>query len=290
MEMLKTRFAAIICTLIFMLPAMANAEYQSEIFIELDSYDYEGNIEGSFNQLNYKYYLDKVSTNNVPLAEAAFLGRVSNIEVGWYNFSFDYPDNDTADGDGLGFIYSHKQKNSPLNLEVLYDSSSMAFTDQAGPNDYDLDILSYGIIIGWFIEDTTTVNFEYIKIDYDYSAVFADETEEHTLISFKKVEKLGGNTAYNLEAMIGTVDYEGNSNTQLGIQGDYYLDNMKSIGAEYLSESGDSKADEGTTTVIRGQIFFNKQFSLRAQLESYDADNPSGTSYDETVIAVHYRF
>lgn len=290
MEMFKTRFTVIFISLIFMLPAITNAEYQSEIFYELDSYDYEGNIEGSFNHVNYKYYLDKVSTNNIPLAEAAFLGRVSNIEVGWYNFSFDYPDNDTADGDGLGFIYSHKQKNSPLNLEVLYDSSSMTFTDQAGSNDYDLDILSYGLSIGWFIEDTTTVNFEYIKTDYDYSAVFTDETVEHTLITFKKVEKLGGNMAYNLEAVIGTIDYEGKSNTQLGIQGDYYLDNMKSIGAEYISESGDSRSDEGTTTVIRGQIFFNKQFSLRAQLVSFDADNTSGTSFDETDIAVHYRF
>lgn len=277
-------------------PAAALADYQSEISYNSFYRDFENGTEQSFGMFTYKYYLEQVSSDNKPLAEAAYLQRASSIEAGLSGTVYDYPGGDELSGGAVGFAYTHMKKDSPLILSVLYETGTLDYSS-GGFLAYQIDITSLGLSAGWFIDTATSVDVNYVKHEYEYKpAVYSGNNFDATYLylSAKTVKSLGGDTAVNVEGMFGQVEYANSaasaSNTLLGIAADYYLDSRMSIGGLYQSESGDSAEDEGTITTIRGRFFFNTQLSLNVELTSFSAANASGISYDETNLEIFYRF
>ena len=273
--------------------AMAK-DYQSEIILYTVNTDSSaGAYENTYTLLNYTYYLNRVDTSNKPLAEAAFLDRVANINAGFYLNDRDYDSGSQFSGSGLQVGYEHLNKGSPLLLSVSYDSAGYEYKNAAGATTLEFDFTFLILTAGYYLDDSTRASVSLVKSDIAYStAGYKDYSTQDIYFEFKKIMNPGGNNPVNLEGQIGLLEHgsEAKSNTLYEVSADYYLDRMKSVGARYSMESGDDKDEEGTTIAVHGQFYFTAQLALHVEMESFSAKNSSGTDHDNTTLMVNYRF
>jgi len=275
--------------------AMAGqADYQAEAGYGLQQTDYDStnNAKETTHLVFFEYYLETVKIDNQPLAEAAFMNRVSSIGVGIQQFDFDTDDR-TGDGNTTIIGYTHMQQGSPLWLQFSYaqqsadtDFKDISFIDRS----YDRTITSIGA--GGFIAQNTAIALEYTKDEVEFSpAVYSDNdftlTQIHVIA--KHLMPLGNGNMVNIEGTVGTDDYDnkGSANTEntvIEVVGDYYLNNMQSIGGTFEKISGDDNGEKGQALAVQGKFFFTPKFSLAAQYRQFSGD---GTSVDDDRISIN---
>jgi hypothetical protein len=236
--------------------------------------DYQVELEASYTDINPDvgqgdsalafggtYHLNRVKTAGVPLAEAAFLGRSSNLSAGYATF-------DDADVDGFavgGEFYATQ----------LYLRGAYSMTDVAGV-DVDGIEARIGLMLGEGLRLAAGIN----RTDVD--APNTDATND-TVLEAKYVSKMAGGTAVNLEAALVFVD-DNDDTVALGVLGDYYFSPTTSVGLRLSTTDGD-QAGNTTDFGIGARHFFTPAFS--GQLE-YGTDDDGDT--DIITVAVALRF
>jgi len=281
--------------------AMASqADYQIELGYELEQTDYANseNTKTTVHTISFEYFLEPVKIDNQPLAEAAFMNRISSFVA--VHGQFDLDNNSrTAEGNTTALLYTHMQQGSPLRLAAIYAQQSADYTFKPGFPffDYSYDRTITGLHIGSFIAQNTAIAFEYLTDKVDYSpTVYStfDYTLTQTKITAKHLMPTGNGTMVNIEGDIGTDSYDNKNsadtkNTVIKITGEYYLNNMQSIGGGFEQISGDDNGEKGQAIAVLGKLFFTPKFFLAAKIRQFSGDGTSNDN-DEIVINANMRF
>lgn len=278
------------------IPVIASqADYQAEIGYELQQLDSGSttNAKETVHTISFEYFLEPVKTDNQPLAEAAFMNRVSSIAAGLGQFDYEN-DSRTAEGNSTLILYTHMQQDSPLWLQILYAQQSGDYKFKPGFAfiDYSYDRTITGFSAGSFIEQNTVIALEYSKDEVEFSpAVYSgsDYTLTQTHVIAKHLMPIGNGKMVNIEGTIGTDSYDnkGSANTKntvIAAKGEYYLNNMQSIGGTFEQISGDDNGNKGQAIAVHGKFFFTPKFFVAAQIRQFSGD---GTSDDEDTITIN---
>jgi hypothetical protein len=222
---LKLFFAATI----FSISAFASADaYQSEVGASVARWNLDGLNSSSNNyEFNGKYYFNLVRTDNLPLAEAAYLGKNSNVFA--------------AFGRNYGHGYSGDSKIYSGGVEVYIPENFLYLKVDAAHSNYSDSSDNNAITtIG-----LTPLDGLRVTTSWD-----SDESY-HANIAAKYVTAIGGGQFINLEASVADTNF----GTYKSIGGDFYFDNTFSVGAQVSDD------DMGTNYSIRTRKFFSEQFS-----------------------------
>jgi hypothetical protein len=225
LTMKKTYLAAAVAA-VFSVGAVHAQDYQMEAGL---SYTDDG--VSSAIAVDFTYHIETVQTADRPLAEAAFLGRNSNVSAFYVK-----PD-DSFFEDTLG-----------LGVEWWFGDiyASADFSDNDGDNDLT-------VRIGYMLDDGFLVYAGYNDDE------FADEST--ILVGAKYVAN-----NINLEVEAGRSD-DANDTASISVSGDYYINNGFSVGAS-VSKAERGLAAFGVqsryffTPVLSGEVFLEKTESL----------------------------
>lgn len=225
--------------------------YRAEIGANAARFDADGlNSSANVYDVNGKYYFKSVKTDNLPLGEAAYLGKSSNA---FLTLGRTY---------GKGYLPDTKVYNGGVEV---YIPESYLYIKVEG-NHYRYDHSS----------DTDTVTtvgitpIDGLRLTTSWNS---DEGYDAN-IDAKYVTALGNGHYINLEASLADTDFGG---TYASIGGDYYFDNTFSVGGEISDD------DQGTDYLVRTRKFFTEQFSGDLTY----ADTEFGKAYG---VGVNFRF
>jgi Putative general bacterial porin len=197
------------------------------------------------------FYFDAVETVNVPLAEAAYLGKNSNIYAGAFHTSWN-DDEFMLDAD----IYN-------VGAEFFIPENFLYVSAGATRSNYDDDNDS-----DWY----TSIGLTPIDGLLVTTAYTHDEGYDPN-INAKYVTAIGNGQFINLEASFEDAD-EGNN---IFIGGDFYMDSSLGIGARV------GRLDETNAYELRARKFFSEKFSGNITYRSQEA-------FDTISLGVQLRF
>ena len=214
--------------------------YQSEISIGASRYDENGiNSKSDSYILEGIYHFNAVDTTNLPLAEAAYLGKNSNVFAG----IIDVPrhnDNPSQQSYIVGAEFY-----IPENF--LYVRAGAVRHKVRGGQDND-----------WFTAvGVTPIDGLLVTTQYFHDAGYDAN------IHAKYVTDIGNGQFINVEAGVADTD----SGTSALIGGDYYIDNSFSVGAEVVDSDG------GDEYSLRTRKFFSESFSGELSYTDTEAGN-----------------
>ena len=281
--------------------AMASqADYQSEIGYEFQQVDYGNTVNTKDIQhtISFEYFLEPVIINDQPLAEAAFMNRISSFAVGHGQFDTD-SDNRTGKGNDNAFLYTHMQQGSALLFQILYARQTADYDFISSSYiDFSYDRTLTGISLGSFVAKNTAIDLTYSQDKVEFlPAVYStqlDYTLTQTHIEAKHLMPIDNSHMVNIEATIGTDSYDnkGSANTKntlVEVKGEYYLNNRQSIGGTLEKISGDDNGYKGQAIAVHGKFFITSKFSLAAKFRQFSGDKPN-TDYDTITINANMRF
>jgi hypothetical protein len=223
--------------------AIAGAEsYQADVGLAAQRTDSDGiNSDQKMYELTGQYFFNAVRTDNLPLAEAAYLGKNSNVFAG-----VDHIPKQNGHSDAQ--IYAAGAEFFiPENF--LYVMAGGLHVDGSGDTYND-----------WF----TTVGITPID-GLLVTTTYSHEEGYDANIHAKYVTAVGDQFV-NLEA--GVTD--GDKDTEYVIGGDFYFDRTFSVGAEYSDSD-----DFGKSYTVRTTKFFTENIS--GSLAYTDADEENTT-------------
>lgn len=212
--------------------------YQFETSVAYTDY-----YDGLFTSTEYSgtYYFSQVSTDATPLAEAAFLGKNSSMNLSYFRSESD-------DFDGL---------DSRSASASFFIPKSIFFVGVGYEEDDDENNATLNLGI-------TPVDGLLITTQHDKDA---DEYNEN--LYAKYVTLLNGDQALNLEGLVSKD--EETDTTNYVLMGDFYFNQRFSLGAVFSDD------DIGNTYGARLQHFFVENASLKAEYYYLDTN----ASYDE---------
>lgn len=231
-------------------------------------------------------YFKKVNVGKHPLAEAAFLNRISSIAVpaGFTQLEFNIGNEIQGDGPIYGAEITYAETGRPLYANASFSVMDIDFD---APTNGELSHDGYSLGIGIFLRESLLLAFEYGHEETEILNFSENENQTYT-VSTKWVNEIVNGRAVNIEANLGLDQYnegsEDGSNTIIGAAGDYYFNPRISIGAGLTFNTGDDADSEGNTFEIRSGIFFNPRFSINTAYEKFLADNDN--SEDEQIINI----
>lgn len=220
--------------------AMADS-YQSEVGLSTSRFSHDG-VKSNTNDygIDGKYYFNLVKTDNLPLAEAAYLGKSSNIFA------------------AISRSYEHGYKSDSKNYSggvEVYIPEDFLYIKVAGTH-YSYDQNSDNEVVTTL--GLTPLNGLRVTTDWN-----SDKSYKAN-ISAKYVTDIGSGQFINVET---TLENDG----EKSIGGDFYFDNTFSVGASYRDYESIGKVYE-----IRTRKFFNESFS--GELSYADADKGNQVS------------
>lgn len=225
--------------------------------------DYDFEVRGGIANLDPDYgdsieqygaggtvYFNTVNTDKVPLAEAAFLNRTSNI----------YGDISYAENTGNDVTRTNLGVEVFVPNTILYGAFNYNMIDASG-EDQDAWSAKLGITpIEGLLLTTSTVE----DVDYDPN------------IQAKYVMGLGGDQTLNLHGALNFSD----STTFYSAGMDYYFTTHTSLGFDYSdttdSDTIDSVLDVFESYTVRGKHFFDESVYLAAQYTHTEFANEVG--------------
>lgn len=220
---------------------MAGAEsYQADVQVVAQRTDYDGiDSEQKEYAVIGQYFFNAVRTDNLPLAEAAYLGKSSNVFAG-----VDHIPKQNGHGDAQVYT-AGAEFFIPENF--LYVEAGGLHVDGSGET-YNNWFTTVGVTPLDGLLVTTTYNH-----DEGYDAN----------IHAKYVTAIGDQFV-NLEAGIT----DGDKDTEYEIGGDFYFDRTFSVGVEYSDTD-----DFGESYTLRTTKFFAENISGTLAYTDSDEDN-----------------
>ena len=210
-------------------------DYQMEGSAAYSSIKRDVGASDSVLGLGFTYNFEQVKTAGVPLAEAAYLGRNSNLALA-------YATVDKADVDTMG-------AQGEFYLDNLYLAALYATTDVAGTS-----VDTFGGSIGFRLGEGTQLALGYTTTDAG-----AGGSVDAISLSAKHVAKLSGGNFINLEGDYSTLDDAVDTKT-FSVAGDFYFDPTFSLGASFTS-SDDSASSSSSDFGVSGRKFFTPALS-----------------------------
>lgn len=248
------------------LPSFSLADtYQTEInasYGETDSdYYYSDNYSIS---LQGKHYFSLIDTTNLPLAEAAFLQKVSSFSLSLTNHAFE---DSGVDGDGYQRAAS-----------VTYFIPNSIFFVGAGiaenKSNYEYHYVegySYegAISTDWNSRWNATLGISPIDGLQVWSEFFEDEdVSEYWNLNAKYVKPLSGERAFSVETRYA--DSRGIDIKSLTVITDYYFNRRFSVGAGITHYVFDDSDDDDNNSFIRARYFITENTSVELSYFSSD--------------------
>jgi len=215
--------------------------YQAEVNGHATRFDTDG-ISSKYESyaVDGSYYFNAVKTDNVPLSEAAYLGKNSNF-FGGYSYT-------------EGTAYTPKTNTYGAGVEVYIPESFLYVKAGVSRNSYEGNKDS-----DWFTTvGITPIDGLLITTSYQHDAGYDAN------ISAKYVTDIGNGQFINVEATVADTDHAG---TYKSIGGDYFIDRTFSVGAVI----GDD--DIGSSYTVRTRKFFSEQFSGELAYSDTDYGN-----------------
>lgn len=238
-------------------------DYESDFGDNETDYDTSGSFVGA------TVYFGPVSTNDVPINEAAFLSKQSfgafflvEDEVEWDDGD-ERNENDTFiagravvhDTVILGAAYGKGDHDSSIVVDSFFGVESVTLK-------YDSELI--GFEVGAYLSDTNAFVFSYSKEDFEWDSGFDAEIDT-VGITFQQVDKLGGAKHIAWSVGFENVSYETNfgreeDQVRLDAGLTFYFTNRFGAGARLatvLVEGEDSEYDyDGAQTVFMPHLAY----------------------------------
>lgn len=286
-------FLTLLSTSVFSVVAYAQQSYQTELDALYEKQDDDSSTSKTL-ELTATYYLKPVNTDNKPLAEAAYLNKSSSIAASYLNreTKFDNANVDTFDTDLVGLIINYVTAADSFILGGLYASIDYEANDNIVTGDGDI----YGISLGKYLDDSTSIELSIIKNDSDQQTTSNQFSIKDTFINmdYKTVKQSASGNFYSIAANFEVIKQDVNSvkedNREISITGDYFFTLETSLGASLTLNSGDDASDEGKTLAINTTHFFNPQIALNLELSRFSADDDLEEDNDSVAATIIARF
>ena len=214
--------------------------------------DYQGEAEIGWTESHqwggaFRYYLDPVSTDRGPLAEAAFLNRARGLELGvGYNTE--------TSADTISGAFDYYSGDLYLSGGVSRTSASDDVFDSSGE--------SYSARAGWMVMQNTRVSAGWTHarnratVDLPGHSLRVSDSTDLIDVSVKHLMMLDGDSAINVTG--GLVFNTDTDSTAFGTGLDYYPTRNLSIGTAV------SHGNSSTDLEFNTQYFFTPNVSARA--------------------------
>jgi len=186
------------------------------------------------------WHFDRVQTAGRPLAEAAFLGRASNLQLGYTAW-------DDADIDVL-------RAGGELYLQNFYLAGAYQRVD-TNISEFD----DFSVAVGYLPIDGLRLTLGYADDDASDSETIS--------VAAKYVTGLGGGTALNVEGGVAFVD-DAADTTLFSARADYYFNPALSLGVTLAHNNNDIEDD--TAVGVASRWFFTPAFSIEGFYETAD--------------------
>ena len=237
--------------------ALSANTYQSEVSLTYADVENTFETDGYFVGLDGKYYFAPVNTNNHPLAEAAFIEKVSNVYVNLGNYE-----------------YKESGYRSDFYLRTLgadfYIPNTMFYLG-AGVHEYkskssyaenaNFDAINYSSKWDstWFVKaGIAPITGLLVWSEFTEDVDVSDEWN----INGKYVLPLSGEQALNIEASYKKSDISYADDIITGAV-DYYFDRNLSLGGGFVNASfRDSDAGSTTDYFVRARNHFTDNVSV----------------------------
>jgi len=277
----------------------AQDSYQTEISASYSRWDDEDDNKTTQYDISAKLHFLPVNTVGHPLAEAAFLERIGNVQlhVGKVESKGESIIDIEANGPLYGAALTYAKPDLPVVLQAQYAKIQLEFES---PLDGDVTIDDYGVGFGYFLDKSLLAGIQYGHIETDAKIKYLTSSSETTsktnsyALTAKFVREQSGGTAYNIEGGIEIEQFDDESddgsNTIFGVSGDYYLNREVSLGAGFGLNTGDDKDNEGKTVNLDFNAFLTPQFAVNIALEKFIADNDEGEDADTFNVGMKVRF
>lgn len=268
---------------LFCVAGVQAASFQKEAGFTYDKTDYDPDGDLTIMTVGGTYYLAPVQASG-PLAEAAFLAKASGVNA--FIGTVDQTIVSTSlDGEtyGIGVDYVLPANDIKLGLAMeTYDVSASGTT---------IELTTTTLEFGKYLDDKKYVSLSYAMGTLSVTTIPDTDLTDISLAG-KWLLDQGGNTI-NLEAFYsqeeaddGTVS---ETNSVIGISGDYYLDDSLSLGLGYMTNSGDDTTEEGSTVGLHAEKFLTDTFSVELTYSAFSSD--SGVDDDTSVsLTIGGRF
>ena len=241
-------------------------------------------------------YFSPVSTDNKPLAQAAFLDKKSSVSVGYMNFKTDLQ-NASVDSIDLGGPIIGINYITETDAFILGAAYSKLDGD-TNPDFLTIDSEIVSFTIGKYINDSTIVQASYTSGDAEYRNTASSQTSyldlDYYELSYITVQSLGATNYYSFGIGFELISKEGSTsvkedNNEFKVLGNYYFSRMTSLGVAAAFNSGDDVSDEGQTLAIGVTHFFTPQLALGISLAKFNADDINTEDTDSISLTVRAR-
>lgn len=286
-------FLTLLSTSVLSIEVYAQQSYQTELIADYEKQEADTSTSKILDA-GAIFFLEPVNTDNKPLAEAAYLDKSSAIGVLYLKreTKFENANVDTFDTDVVGVLINYVTAANSFILGGFYSSIDYETNNNIVTGDGDL----YGISLGKYLDDSTSIELSIIENDSDQKTASSQFSIKNTLITFnyKTVEQLASGNFYGFAANVELIKQDVNSvkadNREISIAGDYYFTLETSLGASLTLNSGDDAGDEGKTLAINASHFFNPHIALNIELSRFSADNDLEEDNDTVAAAIIARF
>jgi hypothetical protein len=262
-------------------------------------YNKEDSDDGEEAEMNYysldgTYYFEKISLENGPYEEAAFLQKASYLTVDgeWYTYEEGKADLDTW---SLGAEVHYVFEPLPIFIGVMYKHSKQDgdVVDYSGsPTDSERTQNQYGIRAGMYAIDTLAVSLFYIrentKFEYaEYPSSDADVKTNNYGILVELVQPIGNNMSLGVDASYTRIDQDYDSETGISDREEknneyeamatFYVVPQIGIGAGMNVNRGDDKDIAGNTYMVGAKAYVTPNIGIGFGYARFQADDDQKT-------------
>jgi hypothetical protein len=256
----------------------ANA-YNYEVQAGYEKTDMDFNVDANTYSLNGKYYFDDVATSG-PLAESAFLEKVSNVGVGYAKSSMDL---DVADYDIQ--TYGVRGELFIPNTNFFVGASVNQVQYKLKIDDYGdekLDQTGYAVEVGYLPVDGLLVAAGIAKNNLDSTAVAKNGFYDSTMSVVDAGDnKTAGTFRAKYVTQIGNywTNFEGSTifgdETSYRLGADFYFNPTLSLGVSYADSSAD---DSESLYGVHAQKFFGEKAAVGLSYTTADGIDAYGVN------------
>lgn len=253
--------------LIALLSGQAMADYQVEMEIGVSHTELEENYQPYFGRFRegYEtfsaggtYYFSPVSTEAVPLSDAAFVARASNLKVRATSAEPMESEQLTVDGEAT-WIFQNGVIVGLNYFRYESDEEDVTFT-RAGP----------GIKGGYYLSETSAVILTYqdttLELDSPYSSLYYFEQPDREIynVMYKNLVMKDGQAKSDIELAL----MKDNLLVELGARVGLFLNNNAKVGvAVKLSDYDIEYIEDDRTLGIWAEYFPSENLAILVELE-----------------------
>ncbi len=226
-------------------------DYRFQVDADYLNAEVTKNIDLNTYILGGTFYLAPVDDSHGPKAEAAFLEKASDVHLGWGRTNLE------IDGSIFGPKVDEDGDIWALGGRYVTDSGIILALDYAATEIDHVDIDIYGVNIGYYLSDTSSLTLGFTRSEVDD----LNSKDDIWSANYKQLF----NNKFGLEAGIDYTDPKYGEKAY-GITGalDYYINDNFSIGGVLGYISSDDDYAEAGVYGINAEYFFNSNIALNA--------------------------